>query len=130
MWQRDLINGLPGDRALSRIAQGGETGFNAELPPITEPPPSSQSVPDLAQSKIEKETPIMWFPIRCRHGYQILKSDRPSKIAFFVAIREVSFHRRDYTVEYDEPVYVETFGNVEHADMNEFVQDGWVFRVE
>lgn len=130
MWQRDLIANLDTDRALSRIAQEGETGFNSELPPITEAPPTAQSVSNLEQAREEKEIPIMWFPIRCRHGYQIIKANRPAKIAYFVAIREVKFHRRDYTVEFDEPFYVETLFDSDHTEVNDFVQDGWRFRVD
>jgi hypothetical protein len=125
MWQNDLIAQLDLTRFLSRVAQANETGFNSESAPITLPPPTTQSVADLSQAKADKEHPIMWFPIRCRHAYQVIKADRPAQVAYFVAIKEISFHRRDYTVSYDEDYYLETFDDTDHQDINDFMQDDW-----
>ena len=77
----------------------------------------------------EKYVPVMWFPRKCRHTYQIVKTDRPQKVAYFVALREVSFHRRDFTVEFDEPFYVGSLDDEFHADSNEFDQNDWRFVV-
>jgi hypothetical protein len=129
MWQNDLIAQMDNTRFLSRVAQANETGFNAETTPITLPPPTTQSVADLSQAKAEKEHPIMWFPLRCRHAYQVIKADRPAQVAFFVAIRSITFHRRDYTVPYDEAFYIETFDDTAHQASNDFIQDDWRFVV-
>ena len=123
MYQGDLIDELDTTRALSRIAQQGVSGLAAELRPSAESPPTVQSVVDLTAAKEEKELPILWFPMRCRHGYQVVQTERPYKVAYYVAIRFVSFHRRDYTVEFDEPFYLETFGDDAHIQSNDFTQD-------
>lgn len=130
MWQDDLILQLDSTHALSRVAKNGDTGWNAELPPTIEPAPALQSIPDLTESEEEKQTPIMWFPRKCRHGYQIVRGDRPSKISYFVAIREVSFHRRNYEAQFDESFYIETLDDTAHIQSNDFVLDDWRYVVE
>lgn len=130
MYQIDLVSDLDNSRALSRLAQSGETGWNAEVTPPTEPTPSVQSVPDLSESYSEKIAPDMYFPYKCRHQYQIVRAKRESKIAFLVAIREVGFYRRDYTAKFDEPYYIETFEDSAHiGTVNDFTQDDWRFVV-
>lgn len=126
MYQVDLVSQLDQTKALSRFAEEGESGWNAELPPITEPTPTIQSVPDLSAAVNEKQMPIMYFPYKCRHKYQVIKSQRPAKIAFFVGVREVGFFRRDYTATFDEPYYIETFDDTTHFGViNDFTQDDW-----
>lgn len=126
MFQQDLTQQLDKTKALSRFVLVGASGWNAEQPPVTEPLPTVQSVPDLSAALVEKTTPIMYFPYKCRHAYQVVKADRPSKVAFFVAIREVGFYRRDYTATFDEPYYIETFDDTTHfGPINDFVQDDW-----
>lgn len=130
MWQGDLIARLNSRFALSRVAQQGNTGWASEQPPITLEPPTTQSVPDLTQAKKEKEYPIMWFPIRTRHQYQIVRSDRLDKLAFFVSIREVSFHRRNYTVTFDEPFYSEIIGDDQNVESTTFEHDEWRYVID
>lgn len=129
MWQNNLIEQLDLTRALSRRARVGEDSWTAELTPLTLPPPSVQSTEDLSVAKNEKLAPRLWFPIRCRHAYQLLKATRPSKIAYFVALREVKIHRRDYSVQFDEKFYVETMGDTDHTEVNDFLQEDWRYVV-
>jgi hypothetical protein len=128
-WQDDLIAGLDQDRALSRFVSKGETGWTAELPSPILVPPAAQSVPDLTEARLEKFRPTMFFPIRCRHGYQVIESQRAAKIAYFVAIKEVAFYRRDYAAPYDEVVYEETFSDDIFVETNEFTQNDWRLEV-
>lgn len=134
MWQEDLINQLDKSRALSRVAsqtRSGltDTGFNSELGlPVSDPPVQS-SVLDLSIAYVEKKRPDMFFPQRCRHSYQIVRSGFSSKIAYYVAINQVTFHRRDYTIVFDEGRYIETLYDDAHIETNEFIDDGFRFVV-
>lgn len=128
MYQIDLITELDSSRALTRFVQAGESGWNAETTPPTEPPPTVQSVPDLSEAYQEKTVPDMYFPYKCRHKYQTVRADRPGKIAYFVSIRDIGFYRRDYTAKFDEEYYVETFEDTAHfGTVNDFTQDDWRF---
>jgi hypothetical protein len=134
MWQDDLISQLDRTRALSRKATESrdgltDTGFSAELGlPVSDPPVQS-SVVDLSHAYVEKKRPTMFFPQRCRHGYQVVRASFDNKIAYYVAIKNVSFNRRDYTITFDEEMYVETLADEAHVEVNEFIDDGWRFIV-
>jgi hypothetical protein len=134
MWQRDLIELLDNTRALTRKAQEAregliDTGFNAEqaLPAYT--PPLVSSGTNLERVRQEKTTPPIWFPRRCRHGYQMVSAPLSQKVAYYVAVADVEFFRRDYTIDYDEVSYLETLGDDSHVEVNEFVQEDWRFVV-
>lgn len=134
MWQEDLINQLDNSRALSRKAKEPrddqlDTGWNAELTLPLNAPVTVQSTPDLSVSLTDKKRPSMFFPRLCRHAYQLVKGGYAEKIAYYVSIREVSFHRRDYTIEFDEPLYVETLDDESHIEVNDFVQNDWRYEV-
>lgn len=129
MFQQDLIAQIGSDTALERYITAGETGWNSEQTPPTEPAPTVQSATDLTPAIQEKNMPIMWFPFTCRHGYQVIKGSRPRKIAYFVAIRDIQFVRRDYTISYDEAFYIENFDDTQHIRTNDFTQDDWKYVV-
>jgi hypothetical protein len=125
MWQDDLMQQLDPTRALSRIANDPrgdftDTGFNAELGLPAYLPPIQASVSNLNNIAEEKTRPTYWFPRLCRHGYKVVQGSLDSKIAFMVAIRTVEFHRRNYTVPIDEPVYIETLDDTQHIVQNDF----------
>lgn len=128
-FQTDLTQQLDQTRALVRLATKDESGWNAEaaMPPVV--PPSIQSVPDLTAARNEKQMPMMWFPYTCRHGYQTIRGSRPKKIAYYVGLKSVSFHRRDYTVAYDEDFYIETFGDTAHIAGSDFIINDWQYVV-
>lgn len=134
MWQSDLLQQLDTTHALARIAQVprdgiDDTGFTAELGLPIFPPPVLQSGVNLEPAWKEKKKPSMFFPQRCRHGYQIVSAPFTAKIAYFVALREVSFHRRDFTIAHDETMYVESLGDDSHVEVNDFRQQDWRFVV-
>jgi hypothetical protein len=129
MWQDDLLLDLPGNRALGRYIQATESDFAAELAPFTDDAPDVQSVSNLSDERIRKELPSMYFPRKCRHEYQILKTTRPTKVAYYVAIRDVALYRRDFSVRYDEPIYFESLDDTAHTSINEFTQDEYRFVV-
>jgi len=83
-----------------------------------------------ASFRREKYIPHMFFPRVARHGYQVVESERPGKIAYFVAIKSVRFFRRDYTIPHDEHYYIETFGDIAHTQVNDFTQDDWRYVVQ
>lgn len=129
-WQQDFIQQLDETRALSRVAKDVDTGWSAEEPLTTEQAPTLQSVPDLTAAEAEKTQPIMWFPRTCRHGYQVVRTLRDTKIAYFVAIREVTFYRKDYTIQFDEPFYIETLDDNAHVQSSDFTREDWRFVIE
>jgi hypothetical protein len=129
MWQGDLLDDLDRDSALSRYVQNTETEIQAEQTPPVEDEPSIQSVDDLGEERLRKELPLMFFPRKCRHEYQILKTTRPTKVAYFAAVRDVKLYRRDYTSDYDELSYFGSLDDDFHTDVNEFTLAadwGWV----
>lgn len=133
-WQEDLIQQLDPSRALTRVAtelRDGviDTGFNSELNLPISTVPIVQSTSDQQEAWNEKHSPPMYFPFKCRHGYQILEAPYENKIAYQVALREVGFYRRDYTVVFDEDIYIETLDDDSHTEVNEFTQNGWQFTV-
>jgi hypothetical protein len=125
MWQRDLIGQLDSSRSLSRFVQETGTGWASEISPPDDGPPLVQSAANLEPARVEKTVPSMWFPRKCRHTYQLIKAHREQKVAYFAAIREVGFYRRDYQVEFDEPFYIETLDDDDHIEQNEFIQEDW-----
>jgi hypothetical protein len=125
MWQQDLISELDSSRALTRFVFAGQSNWQAESPIPPTVPVAFQSQSDLSDSKKEKQMPIMYFPRKCRHQYQEVQLQRTQNVAYFVAIREIGFFRRDYRVQYDEPFYVETFEDEVHIEQNEFDMDDW-----
>lgn len=132
MWQQDLLAQLDDSRAYSRyVAQSlNEAGLiTIENAPPTTPPPAVQSVSDLTEIRQLKERPVMYFPRTCRHQYQVVRGSRPTKIAYFVALRDVAFYRRNYAVQFDEPFYYETLDDASHLIVNDFTRTDWKFVV-
>lgn len=130
MYQSDLNGQVNLDHAMGRLATQGESPWAIEERLPRDLPPTVQSVPDLSQAVDEKIMPIMWFPFTCRHAYQIVKAVRDAKVAYHVAIREVQLHRRDYTSDYDEPYYIETFASPDNIDTSTYVQDDWRYTAQ
>ena len=124
-WQNDLSTELDTNRAFSRLLLQLATTqptFGAEDPAPQLLPPSIQSVPDLQEAQDQKLAPMMWFPMTCRHSYQIVRGTRSDKVAYHVAIREIGAYRKDYTVDDDPNSYVEVFGDSQNVAENDFIQ--------
>lgn len=80
----------------------------------------------------EKNYPNLWFPRVCRHGYQTVQTQRENKMAYNVAIKQVSFYRKNGSVATNDPFYFETLADISNADPtypNTFVQSDWRFIV-
>jgi hypothetical protein len=135
LWQSDLIFNLDQSRSLSRfvvestVSDITDTGWNAEIALPTYTAPLVQDVVPQAFDRDDNAKPTMWFPQKGPHTYDIELTDRIYKIAYFVAIRKVSFHRRDYNVGFDEPIYYETLDDDSHIELNDFVKNDWRFEV-
>lgn len=126
VWSSDLSQLLDTTRALSRFVQQGESPWLSEATPIATPPPVAQGVLGLVPSAQEKQTPPMYFPFTTSHDYQFQTMNRNAKIAYYVGIKEIQFCRRDYSVTFDEPLYIETFADTANfGTVNDFLQDDW-----
>lgn len=124
-WQNDLSQELDTNRAFSRLLLQLATtnpSFGAEDPAPQLLPPDIQSVPDLQYSQDQKLAPMMWFPMTCRHTYQVVRATRSEKVAYYVGIREIGAYRKDYTVDDDPNSYVEVFGDAQNVAENDFIQ--------
>lgn len=131
-WQNDLSTELDTNKALSRLLlQMATTSstFGAEDAAPQLLPPSVQSVPDLQEAQDEKFTPMMWFPMTCRHTYQIVRTTRSDKVAYYVGIREIGAYRKDYTQDDDPDSYVEIFGDSQNVSENDFIQNDLIWAV-
>ena len=131
-WQNDLSTELDTNRAFTRLLlqlATNSSSFGAEDPAPQLLPPSVQSVPDLQESQDKKLAPMMWFPMTCRHTYQVVRTTRSDKIAYFVGIREIGAYRKDYTVADDPTSYVEVFGDAQNVAENDFIQSDLIWQV-
>jgi hypothetical protein len=134
MWQDDLLTQLDDSRAYSRyieqtLSLSDTSLLTSEIPITQDSAPAVQSVSDLTEIRQLKERPVMYFPRTCRHQYQIVRGQRPTKIAYFVALRDVAFYRRNYAVQFDEPFYYETLDDASHLIINDFTRTDWKFVV-
>jgi len=127
-WQTDLIQQMDTSRALTRFAQNlrdgfEDTGWNAELGLPFLDPPTQQSASDLSPMVDELKKPDLYFARRCRHQYKEIETTFSNKVAYHVAIRQIKFFRRDFQIEVDEPVYIDSLFDDVHAELNEFVSN-------
>jgi hypothetical protein len=58
--------------------------------------PNEQSAQDLSAELQAKQSPTLWFPRVCRHGYQVVTGPFLGKVAYQVAIREITFWYRQF----------------------------------
>lgn len=133
-WQTDLIANLDTTRALSRAAlephdTATDTGWGSELGLPSIDPPFMASSDDMSVALKEKVFPVMFFSRRCRHQYQIVKAPLDAKIAYIVGVNDVQFYRRNFTKPTDDKLYIETFDDTAHAEIQEFVQSDWRWTV-
>lgn len=85
---------------------------------------------DRTQVEIEKTLPEMWFPRVCRHGYKVLEVKREFNVAYYVAIREIKFYKRNQTSQFDDDVYFETLADTSNVASNTFVPGDWRYVVD
>jgi hypothetical protein len=101
VWQDDLKNVLDLSRAASRMLffdfdiDTGDVYMVEDTPEILDAP-NEQSVQDLSAELQAKQSPTLWFPRVCRHGYQVVTGPFLGKVAYQVAIREITFWYRQF----------------------------------
>jgi hypothetical protein len=127
LFQADLAVTLGSDY-ISRYLRGRlatTNSFVREVPLQPKPLVAIASKNDREETQKEKTAPDTWFPMRCRHGYKVIEAHRDFKIAYFVAIREVSVWRRNPALPIDVDVYQETLANSNSWIINDFQQVDW-----
>lgn len=128
VWSSDLSQILDTTRALGRLAQQGDSPWNSENQVVSSPAPIAQNIPQLIPARLEKQTPIMYFPYPAAHDYLVQEEVRTGKIAYYVGIKGVSFHRRDYDSNFTEQYYTETFADsTNFGTVNDFIQDESIY---
>jgi Carbohydrate binding domain len=112
IWRDDLKNVLDLSRAASRIVwQDSTDQFMVEVVPEILDAPDEQSAEDLTAERAQKIAPVMWFPRVCRHGYQVVTGPFQAKIAYQVAIREVTFWYRGFVTPGNSEFGQSTYGS-------------------
>lgn len=83
---------------------------------------------DREQVVIEKNFPVMSFPIQCRHKYRTVSAKFGQDIGYFAGIKEIAFTRDHYSARYDHPAYIESAGDNVNIERNDFetVDFNWV----
>lgn len=84
---------------------------------------------DRTVTETEKNFPDTWFPRVCRHGYKVIEAKREFKVAYYVAIREVKFYRRNQLSAFDDDVYFETLADDNNTEINTFINGDWRYIV-
>lgn len=84
---------------------------------------------DRSVAEAEKNFPDTWFPRTCRHGYKVIEAEREFKVAYYVAIREVKFYRRNQLSIFDDEVYFETLADDANTSVNTFTLGDWRYIV-
>lgn len=69
----------------------------------------------------EKTMPRMFFWLTCRHGYKEVAAEFDHNRAYFAGVNELAFLRHDYTTTYDGELYIESGGDAQNAELNDFV---------
>lgn len=83
---------------------------------------------DREQVVIEKNFPIMSFPIRCRHKYRTTSAKFGQDVGYFAGVREIAFTRDHYSTKHDHAAYIESVGDNINVESNDFetVDFSWV----
>lgn len=73
---------------------------------------------------IEQNYPVMFFFLRCRHGYRQVQANFESDRGYFAGIRELAFTRDQYATISDNQMYVETLIDSANVIRNDFIPEG------
>lgn len=68
----------------------------------------------------EKQMPVMFYFINCRHFYREVKAHFQHDHAYFVGLKELAFYRDQYSVPFDNPLYIESGGDTVSSERNDF----------
>lgn len=70
----------------------------------------------------EKQFPVMFFYVQCRHGYREAWSRFEDDKAYFAGVKNVIFQRQNHAIENDEGVYAYGTGEFDlNVEYNDFV---------
>lgn len=127
LFSRSLVETIKDKNFMTQIVIGdtGEETFIEENPLLSKQLATIASANDRTLIEEEKTFPDMWFMRKSRHGYKIVESPRESQIAYYVAIREVKFYRRNQQAIHDDTNYYETFADTNNTLINTFVASDW-----
>lgn len=83
---------------------------------------------DREQVVIEKNFPVMSFPIQCRHKYRKASASFINDIGYFAGVKEIAFTRDHYSSKHDHTAYIESAGDNVNVESNDFetVDFNWV----
>lgn len=112
---------LPGYVAKSTIPdqypiEGGNVPGTSEFADI-------QSLRNRAVA-FERDFPVMYFYLTCRHGYRLVTAGFSHDRAYFAGINEIAFTRENYTAAHDNTQYVEPGADLLNIERNDFITDG------
>jgi hypothetical protein len=134
LYQEDSLfntvqNPNPLNQVYSGVNPGALSNYSQEstLGPPTVGPITARSDDTIIK---EKNFPDLWFPRVCRHAYQVVQTQRDSKLAYNVAIKNIAFYLTNRSVPTNNPFYFETLADISNADNNypnTFVQNNWYF---
>lgn len=130
LFQERLLSTIQSSNLQTELALANDNPEFAQETPLRQkvllPLVSRTDANELAQKKALPDT---WFPKTCRHGYKVIETNREFKIAFYVAIREVKFYRRDQQAKFDNNNYFETLSDSSNYETNTFVSSDWRYTV-
>jgi hypothetical protein len=78
------------------------------------------SVLDREPLVLEKNFPVMYFYVPCRHGYRRALASFENDKAYFAGINAIAFQRQRVNAIEDSPLYIENTGDIENVSVNDF----------
>lgn len=77
---------------------------------------------------VEKNFPVMSFPIECRHRYRVASASYSQDLAYYAGVKEIAFLRDHYASKNDNSAYIESAGDNINVESNDFelVDFNWV----
>jgi len=83
---------------------------------------------DREQVVLEKNFPVMSFPISCRHKYKTASAGFFQDVGYFAGVKEIAFTRDHYSAKQDNSAYIESAGDNLNVERNDFqtVDFHWV----
>lgn len=112
---------------VARTLLGEVNASNVPTNPLVESLPADPRVRSLVATLnreavvFEQTFPVMFFYLACRHRYRHVTAPLTHDRAYFAGVREIAFTRERYSVASDTALYVETMGDYQNADTNDFL---------
>jgi len=124
--------GMTGQTALSNFLRSTINLSNYTVESLSAPTAANTSmVSTINRDQIyqEENQPNLSFPITCRHTYQVSQAEFEYNRAYWVGIRNLAFLREDYTVPYDQALYIESTGDDQNLIVNDFYNNNGTWQV-